>query len=160
MSGPAKPETRLKGRAMLDTQGPAVKIRRPWVVGALTLVPFYELYWYYRINCEMRDYGRARGDVVLAASRPVHSILAVTLGAVVVLPMLISLGGAVGRVQACERLTNSNTAGALVLMALALGTVSLLVVSGVTDHSLASTVTLVLAIGERRWCSTRSCSGA
>ena len=39
----------------------------------------YTMVWYYRINREVRDFGRAHGDEKLANSNPVLSILAVTI---------------------------------------------------------------------------------
>jgi hypothetical protein len=82
------------------------KRRRPLAVATWTVVTLgiYGLVWYYRINREMRDFGRVRGDASLAGSRPTRSILAVTLGGLIVIPELISLVGTVHRVQRTERL--------------------------------------------------------
>jgi hypothetical protein len=83
-----------------------VKVRRPWTVGALGAVTFgiYFLIWYYRVNREMRDFGAGNGEPELAASRPVRSVLAVTIGGLIVIPKLVSYVGTVRRVQAVERI--------------------------------------------------------
>src|SRR5262245_7884241 len=96
-----------------------VKLRRPWVVGALSLIPFYWVFWYYAVNREMRDFGRARGDADLGQSQPWVSVLAVTIGALVFVPSLWSECRAVLRVEACERLAGTpRTSSALIFVLL------------------------------------------
>jgi hypothetical protein len=46
-----------------------------WPVGARAKVRDETLVWYYRIHCEMRDFGRSHRDEKLANSNPVLSIL-------------------------------------------------------------------------------------
>ena len=84
-----------------------MKLRRPWVVGALSLIPFYWVFWYYAVNREMRDYGRERGDEALARTRPWMSVLAVTLGGLVLVPPLVSEWRTVRRIDASERLAGA-----------------------------------------------------
>jgi hypothetical protein len=86
-----------------------MKLRRPWVVGALSLIPFYWLFWYYAVNREMRDYGRARGDAGLAKVKPTVSVLAVTLGWFVIVPPLVSQWRTVLRIDASERVAGSRS---------------------------------------------------
>jgi hypothetical protein len=95
----------------VSASGAVVKLRRPWTVGALSLVPFYWFVWYYRVNREMRDYGRARGDARLGESRPGRSVLAVTLGSLVIVPQVLSLWHAMRRIEACERIAGSASEG-------------------------------------------------
>ena len=52
-------------------------------VGALSLIPFYTWIWWYRVNRELADYGRARGTDELGTS-PGKSLLAFTLGALII----------------------------------------------------------------------------
>jgi hypothetical protein len=87
-----------------------VKVRRPWVVGALSAVTFgiYFLFWYYKVNREMRDFGASLGDGELATSRPVRSILAVTFGGLIVIPEIVSYVRTVRRMQAVERIATGN----------------------------------------------------
>src|SRR3954466_7790532 len=86
--------------------GANATIREPWVVAVLTLVTFgiYGLVWYYKINRELRDLGRARGTDELGTS-PGKSLLAVTLGAIpLLIPLIISYVNTGKRIQAAERM--------------------------------------------------------
>lgn len=67
------------------------KIRSLWGVALLPLVTFgiYYFVWYYKINREMRDLGRKRQVQGLGDS-PGTSLLAVTLGALIIVPTIIS----------------------------------------------------------------------
>jgi Domain of unknown function (DUF4234) len=76
---------------------------------APALLPFitlgiYFFYWWYQINREMRDYGQAKGTSELGDS-PGKSLLAVTLGALVIVPALVSIWNTAKRVQTAQRLT-------------------------------------------------------
>ena len=98
-----------------------MKLRRPWVVGALSLIPFYWLFWYYAVNREMRDYGRASGDARLAKVKPALSVVAVTLGWFVVVPPLVSQWRTVLRIDASERLAGSRSGRTPLIVALLVG---------------------------------------
>ncbi len=82
------------------------KARRPWAVTTLCAVTLgvYALVWYYTVNREMRDFGSARGDRQLAESKPARSVLAITVGGLLVVPPIISLVRTTGRVHDVERL--------------------------------------------------------
>jgi len=82
------------------------KIRTPWVVPVLGIVTvgIYTIFWYYYINREMADLGRARGTDELGDS-PGKSVLAVTLGALIIVPAIVSVWNTGKRIQAAERLT-------------------------------------------------------
>ena len=79
------------------------------VVGVVVLtiitVGIYGLVWYYKINREMADYGKANGRTDELGDSPVTSLLAVTLGALVIVPALVSLYRTFGRIQALQRIT-------------------------------------------------------
>jgi hypothetical protein len=62
----------------------------------------YFCFWWYAINRELRDYGRTR-DYDLGQS-PATSTLAVTLGALVVVPFFVSLYRGTQRIQQAQRL--------------------------------------------------------
>jgi hypothetical protein len=82
------------------------KIRSLWAVALLpfiTLLIYYFCWWYF-IHRELRDYGRARGTDELGTS-PGKSLLAVTLGALVIVPALVSIYRGFKRVQAAQRLS-------------------------------------------------------
>jgi hypothetical protein len=82
------------------------KIRSPWAAALLPIVTLgiYAIFWYYYINREMADLGRARGTDELGHS-PGKSVLAVTLGALVIVPAVISVIHTAQRIQRAQRLT-------------------------------------------------------
>ncbi|HEY3944004.1 MAG TPA: DUF4234 domain-containing protein [Solirubrobacteraceae bacterium] len=82
------------------------KIRNPLGVVALSFVTLgiYFVFWYYFVNKEMAAMGRARNSDELGDS-PGTSVLAVTLGALVIVPAFISLYNAWKRLNSGERLT-------------------------------------------------------
>ena len=82
------------------------KTRDPLGVALLTLVTLgiYFFVWYYKVNREMCELGRARGTDELGDS-PGTSLLAVTLGALVIVPAIVSLYNTFQRTQAAARLT-------------------------------------------------------
>lgn len=92
-------EVRIQG-----TEGTA-KIRNLWAVALLPIITIaiYYFYWWYQINRELRDYGRAKGTDELGTS-PGNSLLAVTLGALIIVPALVSTYRGFKRVQAAQRL--------------------------------------------------------
>jgi Domain of unknown function (DUF4234) len=84
------------------------KIRNLWAVALLPFITLgiYFWYWWYQINREMRDYGKAKGSNELGTS-PGTSLLAVTLGALIIVPALVSFYNTFKRVQAAQRLAGS-----------------------------------------------------
>jgi hypothetical protein len=82
------------------------KIRSPWAPALLPFVTFgiYALVWYYRVNREMCDLGRAHGTKELGES-PGTSLLAVTLGWLIIVPAVVSTIRTAERIQAAQRLT-------------------------------------------------------
>src|SRR3954452_8329069 len=82
------------------------KIRSPFAPALLPYVTFfiYAWVWYYKINREMADLGRARGTDELG-DNPGKSLLAVTLGALIIVPAIISTYHTAQRIQAAQRLT-------------------------------------------------------
>jgi hypothetical protein len=79
------------------------KIRGPVISGFLALVTIgiYYFVWYYRINRELRDLGRARGYDL--GQSPGTSLLASTLGALVIVPAIVSLVRTCKRIQGAQR---------------------------------------------------------
>src|SRR5215211_6884936 len=75
------------------------KLRNPWGVIGLTLITFgiYYVFWWYFINREMRDFGRARGADL--GQNPGNSVLALTLGALIIIPALVTLWTTSDRIQ-------------------------------------------------------------
>lgn len=82
------------------------KIRNLFAVALLPIITIaiYYFYWWYQINRELRDYGRSKSTDELGTS-PGTSLLAVTLGLLVIVPALVSTYRGFKRVQAAQRLT-------------------------------------------------------
>src|SRR5215216_2239827 len=80
------------------------KIRTYWAVPLLGIVTLgiYLVFWYYFVNRELRDFGRARGDDL--GDSPGKSVLAVTLGALIIVPAIISIVHTGQRIQKAQRL--------------------------------------------------------
>lgn len=70
----------------------SAKVRNPLGVLGLMLVTLgiYGIFWYYFINREMRDLGRAHGTEGCGTS-PATSVLAITLGSFIIVPPFISI---------------------------------------------------------------------
>ena len=72
-------------------------------VGALSLIPFYSFWWWFRANRELADLGRARGTAELGTS-PGKSLLAVTLGSAILIPAIMSFFSTHKRIVAAQTL--------------------------------------------------------
>jgi heme A synthase len=85
------------------------KVRSPiWVtVLALVTLGIYAIFWWYFVHRELRDYGQARGTDELGTS-PGKSVLAITLGALIIVPAIIGYINGFKRVQAAQRLNAIN----------------------------------------------------
>lgn len=80
-----------------------VRLRSPWAAALLPIVTLgiYHLVWWYRVNRELRDFGRARGYDL--GQNPTNSLLAVFPGGLVVVPALLSYWRGTKRMQAAAR---------------------------------------------------------
>jgi len=121
----------------------SVKEQSPWAVLGLIIITLgiYSLFWYYRVNREMRDIGRDFGDAELAATNPVLSVLAM----VIPIANLVSLHKTGKRVQATQRATTSGgdySMGVHWLLAIFTGLWPLY-----TQHSLNAVWNRTLAMG-------------
>jgi len=88
-------------------RGVGVKLRHPWGVFLLTLVTLgiYYLYWYYKINRELRDFGRTTGQQPNPIKvDPVMAVLAISIGAILVVPPFVSWYRTFGRIETAEEL--------------------------------------------------------
>ncbi len=63
----------------------------------LITIGIYFFFWWYFINREMHDLGKARG--VDIGQKPANSVWAVTLGALIIVPAIVSEWTTSGRVQ-------------------------------------------------------------
>src|SRR5215208_8201111 len=93
-----------------DLTAPTAKIRNPVAVPALIVVTLgiYGIYWWYQINREMVDLGRARNADGLG-DNPTKSLLAVFPGFLLIVPPYISLYNTVKRIQRAQEVTTGQT---------------------------------------------------
>ena len=82
------------------------KIRNPVGVFFLNLIPFYGWYWWFQINRELQDLGRAKGSTELG-DNPTLSMLAFGLGALVIIPFVWTIVTTTKRIQAAQRLVGA-----------------------------------------------------
>lgn len=94
------------------------KRRNPWGVFFLTLITggIYYLVWYYKVNNELRNVGSGKS--------PGMSLLAVTLGVVILVPPLVSIYRTADRIRVAQE-----QAGAKERMSPMLGLLGFVVVS-------------------------------
>jgi uncharacterized protein DUF4234 len=86
------------------------KIRNVVAVAVLSVVTLliYLVFWWYFVNRELADYGRARGTAELGDS-PGKSTLAITLGALVIVPAVWTTVTTFQRIQKLQRMTGKAT---------------------------------------------------
>ena len=82
------------------------KKRDPWGVFGLTLITLgiYGIFWWYYVNKEMVELGRAKGTDELG-DNPGTSVLALVPGCLIIVPPFVSFYRGVQRMQAAARLT-------------------------------------------------------
>src|SRR3954470_1639576 len=80
------------------------KLRNPLGVVGLSIITIgiYYAFWWYFINREMRDFGRARNADL--GQSPGNSVLAVTLGWIIIVPAIVSMWRTSDRIQRTEEL--------------------------------------------------------
>ena len=90
----------------VNARGAYVKIRRPWCAFFLVLVTLgiYYLFWYYFVNRELRDFGRASAE---SGESRIHvnpwiSLLAVTFGWLLIIPPFISMFRTFSRIRTAQ----------------------------------------------------------
>jgi uncharacterized protein DUF4234 len=85
--------------------GSTAKVRSPiWVaVWSILTLGIYVVFWWYFINREMADYGRARSAKELG-DNPTKSVLALFPGGLIVVPAIWTTVTTFQRIQAAQRL--------------------------------------------------------
>ena len=96
---------RAMGEEVQIGAGSRAKIRSPvWVaIWAILTLGIYIIFYWYFVNREMADYGRARGTNALG-DNPTKSTLALFPGALIVVPAIWTMVTTFQRVQAAQRL--------------------------------------------------------
>jgi hypothetical protein len=106
--------------------GATGKLRSFWVGLGLNIITLgiYYYYWYFQINDELKEMGRARGDEELASSKPINSLIAVLFGGILIVPPFVSIYRTGKRIQRAEQLggvRHDNHPGLAFLLAFPLG---------------------------------------
>jgi hypothetical membrane protein len=82
------------------------KIRNPiaaFLLVFLTLGIYY-LVWYYKINRELRDLGRATGQEQRLGRSPFTSLMAISFGWLILVPPFVSMYRTLRRIQAAQEI--------------------------------------------------------
>ena len=94
----------------VNARGAYAKIRHPWGAFFLVIITLgiYYLFWYYFINRELRDFGRASGE---SGSNPIDvnpwlSLLAVSLGWLLIVPPFVSMYRTFKRIRTAQELAD------------------------------------------------------
>jgi hypothetical protein len=89
----------------IQIPGAKVKIRSVWTPALLPFITLaiYLFFWWYYINREMAEYGKAKGSNELGDS-PGKSVLAITLGALIIVPWVLSTINTFRRVQTAQKM--------------------------------------------------------
>jgi hypothetical protein len=94
----------------VNARGADVKIRHPWGGFFLVLITLgiYYLFWYFFINRELRDFGRASADSDgnRIEVNPWISLLAVSLGAFLIVPPFVSMYRTFKRIRAAQEIAD------------------------------------------------------
>ena len=130
-----------------------MRLRRLWAVALLLVFTagVYYLIWYYRVNRELREYGRSFGPPNPLDVDLLRTMLAVTIGSLVIVPGAVSVARTFDRIVHAERLSDagrplSTRVGlALFLLALVLGSASLLPIGTWATLSLSVAALALLA---------------
>jgi hypothetical protein len=89
-----------------DTPAEA-KIRHP--LGAFALVfltlGIYYFVWYYKVNRELRDLGRASGEEERLGKSPLTSLAAITVGWLIIIPPFVSFYRFLRRLEAAQEVS-------------------------------------------------------
>jgi len=109
----------MAAEVQIADTGSTAKTRDPLGVALLTLLTLgvYFFVWYYKVNREMSELGRARGTDELG-DNPGNSLLAVTLGALIIVPAIVSVYNTFLRTQAAARLTGVEPLNGWIALAL------------------------------------------
>src|SRR3954453_6240023 len=88
------------------------KIRNPFIAFLLVFVTLgiYYLVWYYKINRELRDLGRATGQEEQLGRSPLTSLMAITFGWLILVPPFVSTYRTFKRIHQAQEI--SGTVGA------------------------------------------------
>jgi hypothetical protein len=89
------------------------KIRNPLAPALLPFVTFgiYGIVWYYKINKEMAELGKATGRTEELGDNPTTSLMAVLFGWIIIVPPILSFFNTFKRQQALRNMTTPGDNG-------------------------------------------------
>lgn len=107
----------------IDIYGVSVRAKDPGQVALFHILTLgiYNLFWYYRINKELRDYGELYGIEDLRKVRPGLAVLATSLGAILIVPAIMSWYNCTKRIQAVQEKVGHKPLSGWMLFALYVG---------------------------------------
>lgn len=85
------------------------KVRHPLVAFALVFLTLgiYYLVWYYKINRELRDIGRVTGQEERLGRSPFKSLMAISVGWLIIVPPFVSFYRTLQRIEAAQELAET-----------------------------------------------------
>ncbi len=85
------------------------KIRHPLAAFGLVFLTLgiYYFVWYYKVNRELRDLGRATGEEERLGRSPLTSLLAITIGWLVIVPPFVSFYRTFRRIEAGQEVNGT-----------------------------------------------------
>ena len=111
----------------VDAYGARAKVREPGLVVLFFFLTLgfiiYPQVWYYRINRELRDYGEVYKDEKLANSNPALSVLATTLGILLIIPPFVSWWKCTGRIRRAQGIANESLISGWLIAAMYVGSI-------------------------------------
>jgi uncharacterized protein DUF4234 len=86
------------------------KVRHPLVAFGLVFLTLgiYYFVWYYKVNREMRDIGRAVGQEDRLGRSPFKSLMAITVGWLIIVPPFVSFYRTFRRIEAAQELAGTS----------------------------------------------------
>jgi Ca2+/Na+ antiporter len=86
------------------------KVRHPLVAFGLVFLTLgiYYLVWYYKVNRELRDIGRATGYEDRLGRSPFTSLMAISVGWLIVVPPFVSFYRTFQRIEAAQELAGTS----------------------------------------------------
>lgn len=83
------------------------KIRHPLAAFGLVFLTLgiYYLVWYYKVNRELRDLGRAAGEEDRLGRSPLTSLLAITVGWLILVPPFVSFYRTFRRIETAQEVS-------------------------------------------------------
>jgi hypothetical protein len=93
----------MTATVQITDRGRTAKIRNPWAVLLFTVITLgvYYVVWYYKINREMSDLGE-QNQIDIGMS-PGMSVIAITIGSILIIPPFVSIWGTGKRMQLAQR---------------------------------------------------------